>query len=702
MLTFLNSFLAWALLAATLPILIHLFTRKKLKVIPFSTIRFLQAMQKEKIRQVRLRQWILLLLRTLIILLVVMAFMRPTLKKSSFIAGQKARTASVIILDSSLSMSASFRGSSMLDFARRRCKEILDQMQAGDEVSIVTAAWPAKVVGQAPLYDAAAAWKIVESIEQTSLATDFQNALSLADRILAASRSVNKEIYLLSDRKQALVAGRNGDRLESSARLFVLKWPEQKVYNLTLAGMEIENQIFEQQKPVEVRLHIQNTGSRNAENRLVHLYLNDRRVAQKQIQVEAGKEKNIILRATPTETGYQLLRAELEKDDIPLDNARYGLVHIPDSLRVLLIGQAPRDRLFVRLALNPSNGSSGLRLTEAPPRALRVASLEKYDVVLLSNLAEVPLEAARKLEEFLEAGGGLVVFLGNNANLRALNQTVFARFHLGALGEVVNTGRDLNEFMRLGEVDYKHPIFQGVFEKAEKNKRRIDSPLFQASVVLRPDRTARMIMRLTNNAPFLIEQKIGQGRVLAFMSSADGSWSDLPQKGIFVPLIYRAVRYAGEAAAFPGRDVLCGVPAEAALPGDDWQELQVIRPDGAAEHVRPRVKNGRMMLAIKNTAQAGFYHLQVKNTDRYIWAANFDPEEMRARAAGLATIQDIFHFADVLELPAEEQVDVALQKFRIGTELWQLFLAVAFFLLLVEMLLYRAGAEEAGVKATVT
>jgi len=59
MLTFLNSFLAWSLLAAAIPILIHLFTRKKLKHIPFSTLQFLRQMQKEKIRQVRLKQWVL-------------------------------------------------------------------------------------------------------------------------------------------------------------------------------------------------------------------------------------------------------------------------------------------------------------------------------------------------------------------------------------------------------------------------------------------------------------------------------------------------------------------------------------------------------------------------------------------------------------------------------------------------------------------
>jgi uncharacterized membrane protein len=78
--TFLNPAILIGLAAASIPILIHLLNLRKLKKIEFSTLNFLKELQKNKIRRVRLKQWLLLALRVLIILMIVTAFARPTLE----------------------------------------------------------------------------------------------------------------------------------------------------------------------------------------------------------------------------------------------------------------------------------------------------------------------------------------------------------------------------------------------------------------------------------------------------------------------------------------------------------------------------------------------------------------------------------------------------------------------------------------------
>ena len=77
---FLNPAILFGLLAASIPVIIHLFNLRKLKKIEFSTLTFLKELQKNKIRKIKLKQWILLALRVLIILFVVMAFARPALQ----------------------------------------------------------------------------------------------------------------------------------------------------------------------------------------------------------------------------------------------------------------------------------------------------------------------------------------------------------------------------------------------------------------------------------------------------------------------------------------------------------------------------------------------------------------------------------------------------------------------------------------------
>jgi hypothetical protein len=77
---FLNPAILFGLLAASIPVLIHLLNLRKLKKIEFSTLAFLKELQKNKIRKVKIKQWLLLALRVLVILFLVTAFARPTLK----------------------------------------------------------------------------------------------------------------------------------------------------------------------------------------------------------------------------------------------------------------------------------------------------------------------------------------------------------------------------------------------------------------------------------------------------------------------------------------------------------------------------------------------------------------------------------------------------------------------------------------------
>ena len=72
-----NSALLWALAAVALPLLIHFLTRRKLRVVKVSTVAFLKRLEKEKIRQLKLRQWLLLLLRMLIVALLVLPLPAP-------------------------------------------------------------------------------------------------------------------------------------------------------------------------------------------------------------------------------------------------------------------------------------------------------------------------------------------------------------------------------------------------------------------------------------------------------------------------------------------------------------------------------------------------------------------------------------------------------------------------------------------------
>src|SRR5436305_4629487 len=77
---FANAPLLYGLGAASLPIIIHLLNRRKFREMPWAAMRFLLAAIRKNARRIRIEQWLLLAVRTLLILLVVTAMAKPFLE----------------------------------------------------------------------------------------------------------------------------------------------------------------------------------------------------------------------------------------------------------------------------------------------------------------------------------------------------------------------------------------------------------------------------------------------------------------------------------------------------------------------------------------------------------------------------------------------------------------------------------------------
>ena len=136
--TFLNPAILFGLIAASIPIVLHFLNLRKLKRVEFSTLTFLKELQKTKIKRIKLKQWLLLLLRIAIIIFLVMAFARPTVKSISIGNSSAAKTTAVIIIDNTFSMSVVTGNGSYLNHAKQIAKMLLNNFQDGDEITLLS------------------------------------------------------------------------------------------------------------------------------------------------------------------------------------------------------------------------------------------------------------------------------------------------------------------------------------------------------------------------------------------------------------------------------------------------------------------------------------------------------------------------------------------------------------------------------------
>jgi hypothetical protein len=625
----------------------------------------------------------------LIVALLVLAFARPTLRREHSVLAQRARATAVFILDNSLSMAAAPAGVSLLEQARRHAQTISESFSAGDELFVIAAAQPAALAAGGPFLEPD---KLVETIDaqpQTWAETDLSGALTLARDILSKSRQVNRELYLLSDCRSADLPPLPG---LPGVRGYLLRFDPDLPNNLTLAGISLANQIFEKGKSFEVVATVANYGTRTSANQLVHLYVNNKRVAQQSVGVPAGSQRQVILRAIPDSAGFITGRVSLDDDDFGNDNTRYFSFYIPHRRRLLAVAEKPEDLLYVRAALHTETRNGGTLHTwkEISTRELSAEGFANYAGIVLVNVSRLPEGVVTRLVNFLATGGGVIVFPGSETDLRHYNGTLFASTNTGTWGGTIGSLDATENFVKLGPIDFSHPVFSNVFEQSDK-EMRIESPMFRFAVQFNPASGTKSILNYTNGHAFLVERQVQSGKILVFTSAPNERWSDFSFKGLFAPLVYRSVAYVTQnnehqqQTFYVGSELntLLRVPA---------QEVEVLLPNNERVKVPVNVLGQNYQVRMQATASPGFYSLWNGGQRLQVWPVNFNaaelhaaplPEEVLAAGSGVATL---------VELPANGDLRAGIQQARYGSELWHLFLIAAIIAMVVEMLLYRGSA----------
>jgi len=696
MFSFLNTAL-WPLLAAVaLPILIHLLTKKKLKVVPFSTLAFLKQMQRDQIRRLKLRQLLLLLLRMLIIAMLVLAFMRPTLQSGGSLLAKRATATLAIIIDNSLSMSAVDDGATLMQRARRQAQALATLVQPGDEAYLISAGSPAKIIGGPYRSTETLAQELTEMPQQWS-GTDLSGAIALGRRILSDSKNVNKELYLFSDFRARLLAGNTAASGENLTRGFAVRFAATDDQNTSIVSAGSLNQIFEAGKTIEFSATLANTGSRAATGQQAALFLNGKRAAQQTADIPEGQQKTLTLRATAESAGFIAGEIRLEDDGVLLDNSRYFAAYVPPLRRVLLCAPSENELAFLRLALDPRGEGKHISLRTILPDALARETFADTDALVLVNVPRLTSSHARQLESFVRDGGGLIVFSGSAVDLRQYNETLMHTFELGVFGASMGNLTASESVMKIGKLDFSHPLLAGIFEK-KPAAYQIDSPAFRFAVQLRPGPGAEVVAEYTNGFPLLVDKSFGRGRVLLFTTAADETWSDFAFKGLFAPMIERAVALVasrlgattGEAIA--GSELTANVSTTLTSP-----ELEMETPFGERVRVRAEASTTAQGYRVRfaDAAQPGLYKLWNANELLYMWAVNFDATEA---AVPVLADGDVKKALPDLSIEfADGRTDLAefVRQARFGNELWPIFLVAAILAMVAEMLLYRQNKEDA-------
>jgi hypothetical protein len=599
--------------AVGLPVWLHLLRRHKSEPLPFSSLMFFEQHTQSSIKHRRLRYLLLFALRALLILLMVLAFAHPFVTQN-ILPTERTNEVTVLAIDNSLSMRAGGR----LDEAKRQAKSVISGLRPGQRAQVLAFGQRVAVMSEvtddrSPLNAA------VDAIKPGDDKTSFAE-LSRSLRSIAQSIKLPLKAHVYSDMQQSgLPSNFNDLRLNAEVRLEPHPMVSKADANFAVENVVAPRRVYDGKKS---RVLVTVAGYHNTKSaRNVSLTLNGRTVESKSVEVPDSGRATVEFLSLDVPYGRNKGEVKIEGgDSLAADDLYYFSVERSDPRRALFVHEAenPRGLLYFKAALEAS-GQSAFEIDAANPSQAANLSPSKYAFVVLSDVGALPGAFENELKNYVRGGGSVLVALG-----RMAVQRTKVPVSDGKVEGSRYTGREGQMYQTVSWLDTAHPVVL-------KDDRWDDVKFYQA---IRVDPGgARVVAKLSDQTPLLLDQQLGTGHIVVFASTFDNVANNFPLRPSFVPFIDRTARYLGRLETNPPA-VLVGSFAELRDSKETGVSVDVLDPKGE------RVLSLDEATKAQNIqfTQAGFYDIRRPNGRNELVAVNADRLESDLTPAAQETL----------------------------------------------------------------
>jgi hypothetical protein len=542
---------------AGLPVVFHLILKQKKRVVVFSTLMFFHRTDPKLNSHRKIRQWLLLLMRILLIAFILLALSRPRFVTSMGLAG---RFSMVVIVDNSASMTEA--GSydsdrSKLEYATEGARKLISALEGSSEAAVVFLVDEPGV----PTADSLTSGKellldSIDKIRPTAATGDAGRALGRAFELIRSSKTGGGVVHVFSDMQQSEWAGDLGRakaggtpitvyfhkfesdiRDEANVAIAAVQFPEEKVLpkHPFPIGLILQNN---SDTVANVRVNsIDNKGQKNTEN----------------VVVERGRAKIVDVETSPERGGYHWIKAWVEGDGFSADNEA-GIGIFCEETATVLFGGGPEEFGVLPVALSPSGEGqfTGMVVKFSLPEQLRQTATKEKPIMIITTWTGMQIIRGNSawLQEYIENGGNLLVVPGKELGPRAFS---------GQLPDWLGAGIQAREAYPRGaglEVltegsSFWHRILEatGNREGGSRTAPIVSGYLFHP-LALSAEFTPllgvdfqrdpkREIGRLGTQKVVIAHRKLSKGNIYVSGTAFTSRWNTLPSSGLLVVIAQR-------------------------------------------------------------------------------------------------------------------------------------------------------------------
>ena len=602
------------LLAASLPILIHLLNRRRLQRIQFPAVRFILLSQKRISRSYRLRHWLLLALRTLAVVFLVLLLANPIFQTGAGLFAGGGPVSLVVLLDNSLSMTWSGDGNGFKQ-AKEAAGLLISALDAGDRAALV----PTSITGKQTIRLKVQKDVLLRELDAVEIADGTANLSAALDKAyeLLSEPAGQKEIRLITDMgltgwDQFSIAALK--RFDPSIPVKVIRISrKEQPLNASIKAIRLGGQGVGVNVPLHIEVTLASFTDQEIKDVLVQLSIGGQNKEQKLATLPPRGETSVSFQTRVSQPGAHSGQVSLKKDGLAGNGVADFTLDAQDKLKVLIVDGDPQtslvqsDSFFLSRALHPAGeeGSSLFLPTVILADGLNAAALDTYQVIVLCNVAALPDAFVANLQNYLRGGGGLLVFGGDKIQTDNYNQKL-AQLAPAELREK-KTGPEASG-EKIDKFDSAHPALQ-IFSDPILLESLKSSRVWGYTRASARGKSA--VVSLANGDPLLVEQKIGDGKVIFVTTTADRDWTDLPLKTVYLPLIQSLTQYlaGGKRGQLDPGIAVDSVKEIALPPGLVGKSLRVAKPNKQDSEVPIVGAKDRAVAAIADNDRAGIYRL---------------------------------------------------------------------------------------------
>ncbi|MHC5069272.1 MAG: BatA domain-containing protein [Planctomycetota bacterium] len=520
---FFNPALLWLVPLAAIPIIIHLLNRRRFQKVPWAAMEYLLRALKQNRRRIQMEHWLLLLLRTLAVLLLVFLVSRPQLAGGGLV---DTRTHHIVMLDDSASMGQRTGARDVYKLATDKLNLLatsLAKTNSGDMFTLLRSSKREKPDLVAVNIGQQLPKRIREVlVEDQPTATTFDLAGVLEEarkRSSDAKEASRTQYYIITDFRRNDWLKEDGKPRNELKRLAewdqtiehlkILEVGAAAADNLGITAVRRVNRLATAGTQVTLAVEITNFGENASSATELAVEIGGKSSRTLSVPpVGIGEKRTIDVQHTFHDPGFHGILVSLPQDRYPLDDRRALALEVLPTSSVLVVDGDP--------STDPSKSEN--------------QDLSQFNMIWLCNVPAPPKDVIKKLEDYVEAGGGLVFCLGNQVEPSRYN-TVFYKNGEGLLPLGLTDIK--GDFDKPDKVFVVDPTHAAVKEAAEFH-RYVFANLTQIKryIGTAEDATATVsvVLRIQDakGAPLMVTKTYKNGgEVSLITTTVDGDWDEL-------------------------------------------------------------------------------------------------------------------------------------------------------------------------------